>query len=296
MTTNPTDTARQVPQSSSTDEVHPAPPPPPNSTTTNLQGSAPQENLLGSVRQQVQAPSSPSQRTTAEERPLPATPDQAATERTLDFNSVPSRSSLSGQWERLDGEVPLHQSGTAEADASQLPIPLSVPPTWAPQIPNLQKVISDIEDLRTRLIDVESENEALKKRSEESVRKMVEANRLRIEDSRSHLNIVDALNDKIQRLEETSVNKETLKDSKPKFGEKQEAYAYFVTKFAQHFPIFDARKSETELRAWEDYWDAVRGFQRITNYSDMIRAYLIKDSAAMGTELATCFTTSSTAL
>ena len=71
-------------------------------------------------------------------------------------------------------------------------------------------------------------------------------------------------------------------------SKKEESYAYFVTKFAQHFPSFDARACETQLRRWEEYWDSVTGFQRITNCSDLILAYLIKDSAVQGSELDIC--------
>ena len=62
-------------------------------------------------------------------------------------------------------------------------------------------------------------------------------------------------------------------------------YAHFVTKFAENFPSFDSKRSESELRCWEDYWDSVTTVQRITNCSDMILVYLIKDSAAFGSEL-----------
>ena len=58
-----------------------------------------------------------------------------------------------------------------------------------------------------------------------------------------------------------------------------------MTKFPQHFPSFDARACETQLRRWKEYCDALTGFQRITNCSDLILAYLIKDSAVQGSEL-----------
>ncbi len=61
-----------------------------------------------------------------------------------------------------------------------------------------------------------------------------------------------------------------------------------MTKFAEHFPVFDAKRCETELQAWDQYWEAIVSFKRITNCSDMIIAYLIKDSAAQGSELQVC--------
>ena len=45
---------------------------------------------------------------------------------------------------------------------------------------------------------------------------------------------------------------------------KDKTYAYVVTKLAQHFPSFDAKACETQLRKWEDYWDSVKAFQRNT--------------------------------
>ena len=39
---------------------------------------------------------------------------------------------------------------------------------------------------------------------------------------------------------------------------------------------------------WEDYWEEVEAFKRITNCSDMVLAYMIKDSAVDGSPLATC--------
>ena len=62
----------------------------------------------------------------------------------------------------------------------------------------------------------------------------------------------------------------------------------FATKCAENFPRFDAYRSETELRAWEDYWEEVEAFKRITNCSDMVLAYLIKDSAVDGSPLSIC--------
>ena len=41
------------------------------------------------------------------------------------------------------------------------------------------------------------------------------------------------------------------------------------------------------MHAWEDYWDEAQAFKRITNCDDLILAYLIKDSAPVGSELAT---------
>ena len=69
-------------------------------------------------------------------------------------------------------------------------------------------------------------------------------------------------------------------------AQEKHTYAYFVSKFAAQFPKFDAVKSEQELLCWEDYWDSVKLFQSVTNCSDMILAYLIKDSAATGSALA----------
>ena len=66
---------------------------------------------------------------------------------------------------------------------------------------------------------------------------------------------------------------------KEAFSRKEESCAYFVTKVAENFPIFDAYRSETELRVWEDYWEEVEAFKRATNCSEMVLTYLIKDSA-----------------
>ena len=43
-----------------------------------------------------------------------------------------------------------------------------------------------------------------------------------------------------------------------------------------------------QLRAWDDYWQAVKTFQRITTCNDMLVAYLIKDSAPTGSPLGVC--------
>ena len=61
-----------------------------------------------------------------------------------------------------------------------------------------------------------------------------------------------------------------------------------LNKFSAQFPEFNSRAYETELGAWEDYWEAVSSFQRMTQCPDLIAAYLIRDSAPKQSDLAHC--------
>ena len=99
------------------------------------------------------------------------------------------------------------------------------------------------------------------------------------------MDLITHLQDEIQELKARVPD---VSKGKENFSRKEESYAYFVTKFAENFPRFDAYRSETELRAWEDYWEEVEAFKRITNCSDMVLAYLIKDSAVDGSPLSIC--------
>ena len=87
------------------------------------------------------------------------------------------------------------------------------------------------------------------------------------------MGLITNLQDEIQELK-TRVTE--IPKGKEGFSRKEESYAYFVTKFAENFPRFDAYRSETELRAREDYWEEVEAFTRITNCSDMVLAHLNK--------------------
>mgnify|MGYP003320530915 CR=1 FL=1 len=54
------------------------------------------------------------------------------------------------------------------------------------------------------------------------------------------------------------------------FAKKEDAYACFVIIFAENFPEPDACRSETELRAWGEYWEEVEALRRITHCSEMV--------------------------
>ena len=73
--------------------------------------------------------------------------------------------------------------------------------------------------------------------------------------------------------------------NKQKFGTENNTIAYFVSKYAQHFPKFDAHIAESNLAYWEDYWDRIEAFRKMTNCPDDTLAYLIKDTATPGTAL-----------
>ena len=75
-------------------------------------------------------------------------------------------------------------------------------------------------------------------------------------------------------------------DDKPPFKVK-ENYLHFVGRFNKEFPIFQARKVENDIFAWEKYWDSIAHFQKITSCSDLIVSYMIKDTAHHCQELAT---------
>ena len=145
------------------------------------------------------------------------------------------------------------------------------------KIENMTKVVTN---LQGQILSLESDKEALQKENRAQIRKVVELNRDRVEEMELAMKANDDIREQVDKL----------KERKPEFGgkSKEDIYAHFVTKFAQHFPSFDVKQSEMRLRYWEEYWDSITGFQRMTSCQDVIIAYLIKDSAPPGSELDTC--------
>jgi len=151
---------------------------------------------------------------------------------------------------------------------------------------------SKLLSMEAQVLDLEADKEALKRDNVAQLKQLLSASQDRVRDRKEHLDLVDDLRQQIQDMKASTGKSDPFSPDGNKehirHGKKEESYAYFVTKFAQHFPMFDPRKSELQIRGWEDYWDQVKGFQRITQCSDMVLAYLIKDSAALGSELDTC--------
>ena len=268
-------------------------------------------------------------RDSAQEREVPGSRDQEETQNDLS-NSQSQASQLSGTWEQFDdgGNPTGHAAVMPPLPMRQQPHPppkqaFPAPPHWAvpplgrqPGSPGLvlpqpewtktkqledqlAEVAKQMEAMQEKLFDLESTKDQLEKQNNASLQKLVEANQLRVEDRKTHLDLFDTLKAQMDSLKE---NLPKAKGGNPsykgdfdeddptslKFGKKDDNYAYFVSKFAQHFPAFDPKRSELQLSAWEDYWEAIEGFKRITRCSDMVVAYLIKDSAPQGSELAVC--------
>ena len=142
-----------------------------------------------------------------------------------------------------------------------------------------------VEELRSKIHETQAANEAFRAESVALNQRIIRITRENQEYRQQQLDLITKLQDEIQELK-TRVTEQPK--GKEGLSRKEEPFAYFVTKFAENFPRFDAQRSETELRAWEDYWEEVEAFKRITNCSDMVLAYLIKDSAVDGSPLSIC--------
>ena len=103
-----------------------------------------------------------------------------------------------------------------------------------------------MEDLRSKLYEAQATNETFRSQNIEVNRRIIRIARENQEHRQRQLDLITNLQDEIQQLK-TRVTE--LPKGKESFSRKEESYAYFVTKFAENFPRFDAYLSETELRA-----------------------------------------------
>ena len=105
---------------------------------------------------------------------------------------------------------------------------------------------SQLESFQQKLHDLESEKEKLRTDNDLQQRQLLELNKERLKDRKDQMDMMDNLRD---RQDDAKKDTTAHKDS---YNKDKQNYAYFVSKFARNFPMFDARKSETEVRGWED--------------------------------------------
>ena len=69
------------------------------------------------------------------------------------------------------------------------------------------------------------------------------------------------------------------KEEKPKDNTQMNQIAYFVHKFKDDLPRFNALKSQKDVTYWDSYWDRIASFKLMTSCGDDTIAYLIKLTA-----------------
>ena len=102
-----------------------------------------------------------------------------------------------------------------------------------------------------------SENQALKEQVLAAEQQLIEVNRRRNVDRTENMKALENMRDRVQAVDDKSLKRVDPSDpskspEKLNVGKKDETYAYFVTKFAQHFPQFKAHAAETELLVWQE--------------------------------------------
>ena len=247
----------------------------------------------------------------AEQQQLPPTPPERAQTQTY------TSGELSGSWEELHPssvsttnvqEAVLREGNTLGISAqlskriqgqeSETPISKEKSGSGGNTLEEeVLQLTSVLEAMQSKIFDLEASKEQQEKVAREEFARTVAMNTKLLEDRKFHMDMMAGLKEDVEKLRaekeqrgREEIDKEQFDKKTPdKDGKgKTDSYAWFVTKFAEHFPQFDPKKAEVELGAWESYWESVTAFKRITNCSETTLAYLIKDSAAQGSELAVC--------
>ncbi len=213
----------------------------------------------------------------------------------VELTSQPASTSLSGSWQNLEGDSRTRRSnlfstpqvtpeeprgatrGIAETllgqQQQQQQVPQwngeTSPPPPSESNPLLIQVIeltSVLESMQTKIVDLESNKDMMEARARDNFAESVQQNAKLLEDREWNMNMMSELKDEVDRLR-TQVGKpqQGAEDRKDRDGHdskggKQDSYAYFVTKSAEHFPVVDAKRCETELQAWDQYWEAIVSF------------------------------------
>ena len=187
----------------------------------------------------------------------------------------------------MEVPAPVPTVVTSTPSSSWIDIPLpgtnTAKPVRTPEdVIEFEKMRELLDTLQSKVLELESSRVADKDDNFDAKRRIVQLTRDLTEQRDMNLSALDRFKTELDQVRPIQPNGGKQVEAKDR------TYGYILGRYSDQFPKFDPVRSEMDLMVWEEYWESVESFRRITGCSDMIVAYLIRDTAPPHSPLATC--------